>query len=97
MPKRSTSQHVPKDLQARFEEITHLTDAFCQTYLDEEYAQLSRELTATLVANARRRWYEARPPPGPAGSSMRWAWSTFSSMPRRRPTLRRAKSGSISS
>jgi hypothetical protein len=35
MPKRSTSQHVPKDMQARFEEITHLTDAFCRTYLAE--------------------------------------------------------------
>ena len=31
MPKRSTSLHVPKDMQARFEEITHLTDAFCHT------------------------------------------------------------------
>jgi hypothetical protein len=48
MPKRSASQHVPKDREARFEEITQLTDAFCQTYLDEDYAQLSRELTATL-------------------------------------------------
>jgi hypothetical protein len=30
MPKRSTSQHVPKDMQARFDEITQLTDAFRQ-------------------------------------------------------------------
>ena len=48
MPKRSPSQHVPKDMQARFDEITQLTDAFCQTYLNDEYAQLCRELTATL-------------------------------------------------
>ena len=48
MPKRSTSQHVPKEMQARFEEITELTDAFCHAYLNEEYAQLCRELTATL-------------------------------------------------
>ncbi len=48
MPKRSTSQHVPKDLQARFAEITRLTDAFCQHYLTEEYARLCRELAATL-------------------------------------------------
>ncbi len=48
MPKRSASQHVPKDMQARFEEITQLTDAFCRLYLNEEYAQLCRELTATL-------------------------------------------------
>jgi hypothetical protein len=48
MPKRSASQNVPKDMQARFEEITQLTDAFCRLYLNEEYAQLCRELTATL-------------------------------------------------
>jgi hypothetical protein len=36
MPKRSTSQHVPKDMQGRFDEITKLTDAFCQTYLNDE-------------------------------------------------------------
>jgi len=43
MPKRSTSQHVPKDMQARFEEITQLTDAFCHAYLNDEYQQLCRE------------------------------------------------------
>ncbi len=48
MPKRSLSQHVPKDMQARFEEIIQLTDAFCQTYLNDEYGQFCRELTATL-------------------------------------------------
>jgi len=48
MPKRSPSQHVPKDMQGRFDEITKLTDAFCQTSLNDEYGQLCRELTATL-------------------------------------------------
>ena len=48
MPKRSPSQQVPKDLQARFDEITHLTDTFSQKYLNDEYAQICRELTATL-------------------------------------------------
>jgi hypothetical protein len=48
MPKRRASQRVPKEMQARFEEITQLTDAFCHKYLNEEYAQLCRELTATL-------------------------------------------------
>jgi hypothetical protein len=36
MPKRSPSQHVPKEMQARFDEITQLTDAFCQVYLHDE-------------------------------------------------------------
>jgi hypothetical protein len=48
MPKRSPSQQVPKDMQARFDEITQLTDTFSHTYLNEEYGQLCRELTATL-------------------------------------------------
>lgn len=48
MPKRSTSQDVPKDLQARFDAITHLTDAFSQAYLNDEYRQLCRQVTATL-------------------------------------------------
>jgi hypothetical protein len=33
MPKRSTSQQVPKEMQARFGEVTQLTDTFCQIYL----------------------------------------------------------------
>ena len=43
MPKRSSSQKVPKDMQARFEEITQLTDTFCHAYLNDEYQQLCRE------------------------------------------------------
>jgi hypothetical protein len=65
MPKRSTSQHVPKDLQARFDEITQLTDAFCQTYLNDEYEQLCRELTATLCRK--------RPSPLVRGKAATWA------------------------
>jgi hypothetical protein len=65
MPKRSPSQHVPKDMQARFDEITQLTDAFCQTYLNDEYAQLCRELTATLCRK--------RPSPLARGKASTWA------------------------
>ncbi len=48
MAKHSTSQNVPKELQARFDEITQSTDAFSKDYLNDEYAQLCREVTATL-------------------------------------------------
>ena len=65
MPKRSTSQHVPKDMQARFEEIAHLTEAFCRQYLNEEYRQLCRELTATLGRK--------RPSPLMRGKTTVWA------------------------
>src|SRR5215472_1224326 len=91
LPKRSASQHVPKDLQVRFEEITQFTDAFCQTYLDEEYVQLSRELTATLCRKRPSPLARGKAPRlSPVGSSIRWAWLTCSSMPPRCPTVRPA-------
>jgi len=37
MPKRSRSQRVPKEMQARFDEITQITDAFGQKYVNEEH------------------------------------------------------------
>jgi Domain of unknown function (DUF6398) len=48
MSNRNISRQVPKDMQARFDDITRLTDAFSQTYLNEEYGSLCRQLTATL-------------------------------------------------
>ena len=65
MSKRSTSQNVPKEMQARFDEITQLTDAFSQEYLNDEYAQLCRELTATLCRK--------RPSPLARGKANTWA------------------------
>lgn len=65
MPKRSPSQHVPKDRQARFDEITQFTDAFCQISLNNEYAHLCRELTATLCRK--------RPSPLARGKATTWA------------------------
>lgn len=40
MTKRSISQQVPKDMQARFDEITQLTDTFSHEHLNDEYATL---------------------------------------------------------
>jgi Domain of unknown function (DUF6398) len=65
MAKRSTSQSVPKEMQARFDEITQLTDAFSQTYLNDEYAQVCRQLTATLCRK--------RPSPLSGGKVATWA------------------------
>ena len=48
MAKHSTSEQVPKDMQTRFDDITQITDAFSQAYLNEEYAALCRQLTASL-------------------------------------------------
>ena len=49
MPERSASQHVPKDLQARFNEVAQLTDVFCQAVLNDEYTR------ATLWGEEKRR------------------------------------------
>lgn len=65
MSKRSSSLQVPKEMQARFEEITHLTDTFCRQYIDDEYARLCRELTATLCRK--------RPSPLVRGKAPTWA------------------------
>src|SRR6266699_4719846 len=65
MSKHSTSQQVPKDMQARFDEITQLTDAFSQEYLNDEYADLCRQLIATLCRK--------RPSPLSQGKATTWA------------------------
>ncbi len=65
MPKHSASQHVPKELQARFDEIAQATDAFSEAHLNTEYAQLCREVIATLARK--------RPSPLLAGKTPTWA------------------------
>jgi Domain of unknown function (DUF6398) len=65
MSKRSISQQVPKDMQTRFDDITQLTDAFSQPYLNDEYASLCRQLTETLCRK--------RPSPLSQGKTATWA------------------------
>ena len=65
MAKRTASQNVPKEMQERFNEIAQLTDAFSREYLDDEYTQLCRELTATLCRK--------RPSPLIRGKANTWA------------------------
>ncbi len=36
MPKRSTLQTVPKEMQTRFDEITQLTDTFSILYIEQK-------------------------------------------------------------
>jgi hypothetical protein len=65
MSKRSTSQQVPKEMQERFDEITALTDEFSQAHLNDEYASLIRQMTATLCRK--------RPSPLSTGKVATWA------------------------
>jgi len=56
---------VPKKMRPKFDEIVALTDAFCQQYLDEEYAELCRKMTAALARK--------RPSPLERGRAKTWA------------------------
>ena len=56
---------VPKKMQAKYDEIITITDAFCQEHLNDEYAQLSHKLAAKLSRK--------RPSPLERGRSKTWA------------------------
>ncbi len=45
---KPAGEKVPKQMQFKFDEITAITDAFCQQHLNAEYADMSRQLTAAL-------------------------------------------------
>ena len=65
MAKQPKSEKVPKELQAKYEEIIALTNPFCRKYLNEEYAQMCRQLTAALARK--------RPSPLLSGKANTWA------------------------
>lgn len=65
MAKPAKSENVPEAMQAKFKEITALTDRFCQEHLNEEYAQLCRYVTAALCRK--------RPSPLISGKANTWA------------------------
>jgi hypothetical protein len=48
MARISKPEKVPKQMQATFNAIVALTDPVCTAHLDEEYAQLARQATASL-------------------------------------------------
>jgi hypothetical protein len=65
MPKTTGSTFVPKSMQATFEAITTLTDAFCREHLDEDYRALAQRMTAALCRK--------RPSPLASGQPRTWA------------------------
>ena len=48
MIRKSKSERIPKERQPTFDAIVALTDQFCKERLNEEYAQLVRQVTAAL-------------------------------------------------
>ena len=65
MATSSKSERVPKPMQATFDAVVTLTDAFCRAHLDEEYAQLAWQVTAALCRK--------RPSPLATGNPNTWA------------------------
>jgi len=65
MKKNSKARSVPAQMKHAVESIVELTDGFCREYLNDEYAQLSRELAAALSRK--------RPSPLLRGSFDTWA------------------------
>ena len=65
MPKSTKSTFVPKSMQATYEVITTLTDAFCREHLNEDYRMLAQRMTAALCRK--------RPSPFTSGQPPTWA------------------------
>ena len=61
----SQSRSIPVKLRPTFEKIVAMTDAVCREHLNEEYAELCRELTAALCRK--------RPSPVERGKLDTWA------------------------
>ena len=62
---KQRSEKVPKNMESAYNMIIPLTDSFCKEYLNDEYAQLARELTAALCRK--------RPSPLMGGRANTWA------------------------
>ena len=62
---KQSSESVPQQMRPVYDEITRLTDAVCRDHLDDEYAQLCRNLAAALARK--------RPSPLARGKPEIWA------------------------
>src|SRR4051794_7308421 len=65
MPPTASDLRIPRAERARAEAVWTLTDAFCQSSLDDEYAQLCRRLVGRLARK--------RPSPLHRGRTASWA------------------------
>jgi hypothetical protein len=62
---RSKSLKVPEAMQEKFDEIVAINDTFCKQFLNEEYAELARQMAATL----------ARKRPSPLANCQAKSWA----------------------
>jgi hypothetical protein len=82
------STEIPADIRRKYEAITALTDTFCRGFLNEEYAEMCRRLTAALARK--------RPTPLVRGRAEVWAcgivrtigWANMLDDPERSPYMK---------
>ena len=65
MAKQTKSESVPTAMQSRYQEIVTITEGFCGQHLNAEYAQVCRQMAATLARK--------RPSPLVSGKANSWA------------------------
>ncbi len=65
MARKTKSETVPEAMKSRYDEIVVLMDAFCEEHLNAEYAQVCRQMAATLARK--------RPSPLLGGRPKTWA------------------------
>ncbi len=65
MAKTTRSKSVPKGMQATYDAIVALTDAFCRDHLNDEYRELAQTMAAALCRK--------RPSPLASGQPRTWA------------------------
>src|SRR3954463_14811522 len=65
MNKGTRSKSVPKNMQARYDQIVALTDEFCRQHLNDEYRELAQRMAAALCRK--------RPSPVVSGQVRSWA------------------------
>lgn len=65
MARKTKSETVPEAMKPRYDDIVALTDAFCEEHLNVEYAQVCRQMAATLARK--------RPSPLLGGRPKTWA------------------------
>lgn len=65
MARKTKSETVPEAMKSRYDEIVALIDVFCEEHLNAEYAQVCRQMAATLARK--------RPSPLLGGRPKTWA------------------------
>jgi len=66
---KTNSLKVPESMQALYDEITAMSDAFCKEHLNAEYLELARKMAATLARK--------RPSPLVNGQAKSWRLALF--------------------